>query len=232
MIVFYEKYISEGQRHLSEEESKHCAQVLRKKTGDYIQVFDGMGGVYTVVLTDVNKRACKFEVVKETHRAQKNFKLHLAIAPTKNIDRMEWMVEKLGELGVDEITFLKTENSERTKLRIDRLERKAVSAMKQSKYPFLTRIYDVTSFKELIQSTDDSEKWIAHVDHVYSYLGTVAKPNQTTLILIGPEGDFSPREVQEAAESGFQAMSLGQTTLRTETAGLAACHFINVVNHF
>lgn len=232
MTVFYEKSISEGQRHLSEDESKHCAQVLRKKPGDHVQIFDGMGGLYTVALTEVNKRACQFEVVEETHRAQKPFRLHLAIAPTKNIDRMEWMVEKLGELGVDEITFLKTENSERTKLRIDRLERKAVSAMKQSKYPFLTHINDVRSFKELIQSTNDSEKWIAHVDHEHSYLGTVAKPNKTTMILIGPEGDFSPREVQEATEAGFQAVSLGQTTLRTETAGLAACHLINVINRF
>lgn len=232
MSAFYEKTIAEGSTKLSEEESKHCAQVLRKKEGNRITIFDGIGGIYEAVLVSVNKKSCEFEVLEKSQREPKNFRIHLAIAPTKNIDRIEWMVEKLGELGVDEITFLKTEYSERTKLRLDRLERKAVSAMKQSRYPYLMKLNDVAPFNEFVKNCASEEKWIAHVDRTHKYLGDVVMAGKNATMLIGPEGDFSLDEVEMAKKSGFGAVSLGATTLRTETAGLAACHLINVINKF
>ncbi len=231
MNTFYEPRLKEGINHLSEEESKHCVQVLRHQVGDEIELMDGQGLVIRAKLTSVNKKKCEFEVVSKTESKPKPFQVHLAIAPTKSIDRMEWMVEKLSEIGVDEITFLKTDHSERGKIRIDRIQKKAISAMKQCKFPFLTRINDLTSFSEFVEKTESSEKWMAHVGE-HPYLANLTEAKQSTSILIGPEGDFSSTELELAAKHGFQPVSLGKTTLRTETAGLLACHFVNVVNGF
>ncbi len=232
MNTFYEKNIKSSIFELSEEEAKHALIVLRLKSGDSIRVVDGNGGIYRAVLTQVDKKKCAFDVLEEFQAPTKPFRIHLAIAPTTNVDRMEWMVEKLGEIGVDALTFITSAHSERTKLRLDRLERKAISAMKQSGSPFLMQINTPVDFQSFISKCTETEKYIAHVSADYAYLGSSAKPNSDTLLLIGPEGDFSLDEVDLAIQAGCKPVSLGKNVLRTETAGLMGCHMINVVNGY
>lgn len=232
MTIFYEKLISEGVKKLSEEESKHCSQVLRKKIGDEILVFDGIGNKYKCVLTQVSKKTCAFDIVSTHETSQKPFSIHLAIAPTKNTDRIEWLVEKLCEIGVDRISFIRTKHSERKNLRIDRLERKVISAMKQSGNPYLMKVNELISFDDLLRDVSEEERFIAHVDSSHEYLSKIAHHKKTTIILIGPEGDFSSEEVEKAKIRGFRPVSLGENTLRTETAGFVACCMINTLNDY
>lgn len=230
MAIFYQKEIKSGINELSEEESKHCAQVLRCKPGDLIEVFDGKGGKYSAALTKVNKRATVFDVQSITQAEKKKFKIHIAIAPTKNMDRMEWLVEKLSELDADEITFIETAHSERRNLRLHRLEKKAISAMKQSGNPFLLKINPLTPLNSFLALNVIGGKFIAHVSNDHAYLGNLLLPNQSVTILIGPEGDFNSEEVGVAIENGYQPISLGESTLRTETAGLVACCMVRTCN--
>lgn len=232
MNTFYVNEIKSGVRALPEEEAKHCFVVLRLKIGDEIRIIDGNGGIFYSKLTLVTKKSCDFEIIREETVPIKPFSIHLAIAPTKNTDRIEWMIEKLGEMGVDEVSFIKTEHSERSKLRIDRLQKKAISAMKQSKSAYLMKINDVIPFKTFVTTSISQLKFIAHVDATHQYLATVTKPNQSVTILIGPEGDFSRDELALSQQKGFHPISLGKNTLRTETAGMVACQIINTINQF
>ncbi|WP_370090451.1 16S rRNA (uracil(1498)-N(3))-methyltransferase [Ekhidna sp.] len=232
MTIFYKKDLSEGINILPEEESKHCTQVLRHQKGDEIMVFDGNGGKHRSVLTQVSKKSCEFEILESNITSQKSFHIHLAIAPTKNMDRMEWLIEKLSEIGVDKITFIQTRHSERKKLRLDRLEKKAISAMKQSGNPFLVSLNDLTPYEQFLKKINSDIMLIAHVDDSHSHIASMIKPNKSTCILIGPEGDFAMDEIENAKKAGFQTISLGKNTLRTETAGFVACNMINLVNQF
>lgn len=232
MTIFYAKKLNNGVNYLSEEESKHCALVLRHKNGDEIQIFDGNGGKHLAVLTQIHKKSCEFEIIRSEISPKKLFSIHLAIAPTKNMDRMEWLIEKLSEIGVDEVTFIQTKHSERKKLRIDRLEKKAVSAMKQSGNPFLLKLNDLTPYHKFIDSVSSELKLIAHVDDSHTYIREALDPNKSITILIGPEGDFSLDEVEKAKKTGFHTTSLGQNTLRTETAGFVACCAVNSANSY
>lgn len=232
MTIFYQNRIQEGVKTLSEEESKHCAQVLRHQKGDEILIFDGNGGQHRAVLTNVSKKTCDFEVIKSEFASKKPFRTHLAIAPTKNADRMEWLVEKLSEIGVDEVTFIQTKHSERKKMRLDRLHKKALSAMKQSGNPFLLHLNELCTLSNFLDECDSDTKLIAHVDKSHQHISNAVKPEQSVAILIGPEGDFSKEEVEMAKKNGFAAISLGKNTLRTETAGLIACCCINTVNKY
>ncbi len=232
MSVFYQKNLTEGKNTLSEEESKHCALVLRHKEGDEIKVFDGIGGKHDAVLTYVSKKSCEFEIIRSVKTSLKKFSIHLGIAPTKNADRMEWMVEKLSELGVDEITLLETAHSERRKLRLDRLEKKAISAMKQSGNPFLLKINPLVGLDNFIMTSNADIKLITHVDDKNDYFSDLIKPNKSIAILVGPEGDFSGEEIRIAQMHGFKTASLGQNVLRTETAGISVCCMVNVVNKY
>ncbi|MEQ9404512.1 MAG: 16S rRNA (uracil(1498)-N(3))-methyltransferase [Cyclobacteriaceae bacterium] len=232
MNVFYEKDVIRGQKSLSEEEAKHCSQVLRHKSGDEISILDGSGGIHHCVLDHVSKKSCTFEVKESIIIPARKFSIHLAIAPTKSTDRMEWMIEKLCEIGAEELTFLETHHSERRKLRIDRMEKKAISAMKQSKNPFLLKINELTGIEKFFQSDGADNKLIAHVDSANKYLAEQISASKRISILIGPEGDFSQKEITSAKEKGYIPVSLGNNTLRTETAGLVACCMINTVNKF
>ena len=232
MTIFYKKELIKGINTLSEDESKHCAKVLRHQKGDEILIFDGNGGQHRAILTQISKKLCEFEIQSSEISPEKGFSIHLVIAPTKNIDRMEWLTEKLTEIGVDEITFLQTKHSERKKLRLDRLEKKAISAMKQSGNPFLPKINDLTNLNDFVSDCKTDLKLIAHVDTSHLYLKKAIKPDCSVTILIGPEGDFSTDEVAFAKGSGFQPVSLGQNTLRTETAGFVACCMVNVENSY
>ncbi|MEQ8473837.1 MAG: RsmE family RNA methyltransferase [Marinoscillum sp.] len=230
MLYFYQPEISNGIHQLVDEEHQHCTKVLRKGAGDEIGIFDGIGGKYKVCLTEVTKKQSTFEIIQSEQIPAKTFYNHIGIAPTKNTERIEWFVEKACELGVDEISFILTSNCERNKLRIDRLEKKAVSALKQSKSGYLTKINELTKFKDFIVNSPDQKKYIAVVEDNLPYLGAILKANTNTCILIGPEGDFSPDEVQMAVGQGFVKTSLGKSTLRTETAGIVAANFVNLMN--
>ncbi|MEM8939916.1 MAG: RsmE family RNA methyltransferase [Bacteroidota bacterium] len=232
MNRFYNENAREGTHVLSEEESRHCSLILRHQEGDKIVILDGKGGIHKSLLTQINKRSCKYEILESNYAEKKDFEVHLVIAPTKNIDRIEWLIEKLEETGIDKITFIETQNSERRKLRLERLEKKAISAMKQSGSPFLIEINNLTNFNSAVSTINDRIKLIANVNMSNTHISQHLKPNENTTILIGPEGDFSDDELRIAKGWGFIPTSLGNNTLRTETAGLMACSFINFINRF
>jgi len=232
MLYFFQPKTSEGVFHLSDDEYQHCVKVLRKKAGDEIGIFDGKGMAYQAVITSITGKLCEFEITQKTQLEPRPFYNHIAIAPTKNTDRIEWFVEKACELGVDEISFVLTDNCERNKMRTERLEKKAVSALKQSKSGFLTRINPMVKLKDFLKADHNGLKFIAVVEPDLPYLSNELKSSQKVITLIGPEGDFSKVEVTAALNEGFRKVSLGKSTLRTETAGLMAAHMVNVVNEY
>jgi len=230
MNSFYQPDIQDGDNQLPEEEARHCIQVLRHKEGDEILVLDGKGGKYHSIITNTSKKSCEFEILKTERVDKKSFSIHLAIAPTKNIDRMEWLIEKLTEIGVDEVSLVQTKNSERKKIRMDRLEKKALSALKQSKNPFLPKINELLDFEDFLVNSQSQNKAIAHVNPDHRYIGDAVNQGEDVLILIGPEGDFTESEVDLSINNEFLPVSLGANTLRTETAGFVACCAVNFIN--
>lgn len=232
MNIFYQENLKSGVCTLSEDESKHCAQVLRMQSGDELLIYDGVGGKHLSVLTKVHKKACEFEVIKTELVAKKPFSIHLAIAPTKNTDRMEWMIEKLCEIGVDAVSFIVTKHSERRTMRMERMERKVISAMKQSGTPWKMVLNEMTNFNEFMHQDTAKTKLLAYLGTDLAYPSDIVQPNQSVSILIGPEGDFSPQEIEIAIGNGYSPISLGATTLRTETAGFTACCFVNFINRY
>ena len=230
MTTFYQPNAADGTHFLDEEESRHAVKVLRLQSGNSITVVDGKGNYFQAHLQDNNPKRCSFSVISQHSQPLLPYSIHLAIAPTKNLDRMEWMVEKLTEVGVDSIQFVECEYSERRVLKLQRLYRKAISAMKQSGralLPVLHEIRPLSSWKAL----DNTQKFIAHIDDSHhQLLSKVVSPNKSYQVLVGPEGGFSPTEISWATERGFQVVGLGDFRLRTETAGLAACQTLHVIN--
>ncbi|NVO20998.1 MAG: 16S rRNA (uracil(1498)-N(3))-methyltransferase [Bacteroidetes bacterium] len=235
MYLFYIPHIDSSilpcESNLDPEESYHCIKVLRMRTGSALKLTDGQGNLFdAVVVTDDPKR-CTVEVQSVTRQEKKGFYLHLAVAPTKNIDRFEWFIEKATEIGVDEITPLIGEFSERTKVRTDRLQKILVSAMKQSMNLYLPILNEPVRFKEVLMKRFEGQKFIGYVEEQQDLLLRDAyTEGSDAMILIGPEGDFSKKEVALAIDSGFTAISLGNSRLRTETAGVVACMTINLLN--
>lgn len=214
-------HINGNTAELTSEESWHCAKVLRFKSGQKINLIDGTGNFYEGVLENVNEKKCTATITSGPKTRLKHpYYLHLAIAPTKNIDRMEWLVEKAVEIGIDEITFVRCKNSERTVLKDERLLKIAESAVKQSLQAYIPKINGLISFDDLIQSSADL-KFIAHCEtDSKKSLKDFELKNRKSLVLIGPEGDFSHEEINLAKTKGFSAITLGENRLRTETAGL------------
>lgn len=231
MQIFYQPDILTGKMYLDPEESKHCIKVLRKQEGDEIVIVDGSGGLYKAVVENANFRQCSF-AIKESHQEEKrNYTIHIGIAPTKNIDRTEWFVEKAMELGIDRISLLSCDHSERVKVNHERLIKKAISAMKQSLKASLPQIQPLQNFSQFLNQTQAAQKFIAYVDaELPLHLKNAASQAGDYLVLIGPEGDFSKKEIALAYEKDFTGVSLGKSRLRTETAGLAACHILNLIN--
>ena len=226
MYLFYCPDI-EKEQTLSEEESGHCVRVLRYTTGDEILITDGRGTTYTARITNPHPKHCDFEILsREKQEKHHAFHLHIAVAPTKNIERLEWAIEKCVEIGVDEITPLLCRFSERKQLRTDRLEKIILSAAKQSLTPYLPVLHELTPFDEFIKGQGQRQGQQNFIAHCYKEDKRVLKneieKGSNVLVLIGPEGDFSIGEVEQAVENGFQPVTLGQSRLRTETAGLAA----------
>ena len=234
MQLFYTKEIIGDFAYFDEVEARHCTQVLRKKVGDSIHFIDGKGSLYRGEIDETGKKKCVVRILEHhANFGQRSFYLHIAIAPTKNTDRLEWFLEKATEIGIDEITPIFCDHSERTRLRNDRLEKIILSAAKQSlkaKLPQLNEPLKIDQFFRQIEPANQ-HLFIAHcaegekksLQHNYQKGGNV-------IMLIGPEGDFSEREIQLAFEHGFSSISLGESRLRTETAAIVACTCVNFIN--
>lgn len=224
--------ISGSAATLTQEESWHCAKVLRKKTGDYLCLIDGAGNFYEGNLEFVSEKQCRVSISKgPVAQPKRNYTLHLAIAPTKQIDRIEWMIEKAVEIGIDEISFIQCKNSERTSIKIDRILKIVESAVKQSLQAFIPKVNDLRPMKELILNAHEEQKLIAHCfNNPKTGIKELQFKNKSTLILIGPEGDFTNDEVELAQQNKFTALSLGDTRLRTETAGLYICQAASLLS--
>lgn len=218
---------------LTADESWHCTKVLRKKTGDNIALIDGKGNYYSGTLRIVNEKQSVANITSGPKlQPAKNYHLHLAIAPTKQIDRIEWMLEKAVEIGITEVSLLLSKNSERKVVKTERLQKIAESAVKQSLQAFIPKINEATTFDYLIGNVGTyNHKLIAHCfEEPKLPIHRVIFKNNKSLVLIGPEGDFTREEVNMAVQAGFTSLSLGDNRLRTETAGLYVCQAASLLS--
>lgn len=219
---------------LPEEESHHAVKVLRLQAGDSVMVMDGQGTMYHATIAVAHPKHCVVNSLERVDTTStRSYYLHIAIAPTKNIDRLEWFVEKAAEIGIDEISPIFCTFSERKVLKTDRIEKILVSAMKQSMQPYLTKLNEPCTFKEFMKraSAFDGQKFIGHCHSgEKEMLAKAVKPNGRYLIMIGPEGDFSEEEVAEAVKNCFTPISLGDMRLRVETAALYSCSVVAIKN--
>lgn len=239
MQLFYEPDFDSSSQliQVNPVESRHISKVLRKNIGDKVFITNGLGLLAEGVLKSNHPKKCEIEVLKIEEKEASRHHLHIAIAPTKTNDRLEWFLEKATEIGVQEITPLLCEHSERRTIKPERYEKVLQAAMKQSLTPFMPKLNALIPFSEFITSEltrprneggFDSEKWIAHCEdgpkeNLFKVVG------EHNLILIGPEGDFSKTEINLALSHGFKAISLSDSRLRTETAGIVACHTVNLI---
>jgi len=232
MHIFYSPDISSDCPYLDESESRHCINVLRLAKKDTIHIIDGKGGLYFAEITDPNPRRCGFRVIESSKDCGKrNYDVHVAIAPPKNINRFEWFLEKATEVGVDEITPLQCQRSERKTLKMERLERVITSAMKQSRRAYRPALNPITPVHKFLNAGFPGKGFIAHCEEEKKWLlKDRYMPGENAMIMIGPEGDFSPEEIKAAKEKKIQEISLGSGRLRTETAGLIACFTIHFMN--
>ena len=233
MQLFYNSEIKNGDLNFffDKEESKHIVKVLRKKEGDTIFITNGLGFLFDSEIILASEKKCEVKIVKETFQQPDNFYTHIAVAPTKMNDRLEWFLEKATEIGIHEITPIICDHSERKVYKIDRAEKIMQSAMKQSSQYFLPKINEPISFIEFLKKEHTTEKFIAHCEkNQKDLLQKSIKANQNILLLIGPEGDFSVKEIQLALKNNFIPVSLGNNRLRTETAGIIGCHTVALIN--
>lgn len=231
MHLFYSTDISENTVRLNNEESKHLAKVLRLNAGENVAVIDGKGKHYNCTVELAHQKSSMLKI-NETILKNEFFGVEIAAAPTKNLSRWEWFLEKATEIGIDAFHPIITFHSERRVVKRERQERILISAMKQSYKATLPALSDQTTFKKFISQEFEGNKYIAHCyeDLSRESLKNCHKKGEKALILIGPEGDFSKEEVELALENGFTAVSLSPSRLRTETAALVACHTINLMN--
>ncbi len=232
MHTFYTPDINGKIHRLDKQESQHCINVLRLQEDDKIILVDGKGGYYKAKIKTGDPHKCTIEIISSKHKfGKKNFRLHIAIAPTKNISRLEWFLEKATEIGIDEITPLLCERSERKTIRNERLDKIIVSAMKQSGKAYKPKLNRITNFSEFVSVKHSCNKFIAWCDKKSNpELKELVTKEDDILILIGPEGDFSSEEVNQATKNGFHSIQMGTSRLRTETAGIVACFTVNLVN--
>jgi len=234
MQLFYAPDISGNVYIFPEDESKHIVKVLRLKEGDSIHITDGKGNLFISEIVEADIRNCKVKVTsKRSKEGKRVFSVHMAIAPTKNIKRFEWFLEKCTEIGVDTITPLKCRFSERDHIRRDRLNRVISSAMKQSLKTYLPVLNEMTDYGDFLSSDLGNEtlRCIALCDNAPKrHLKNLYSPGKDVVIIIGPEGDFSNEEKERAKEKGFEPVTISSNRLRTETAGVVACHAVNLMN--
>lgn len=234
MQLFYAPEISLPRYTLPEEESKHCVRVLRMTVGDELHLTDGKGNMYRCKVVSDNVKRCEVEVVETWPEYERmSYGLTMCVAPTKNIDRFEWFLEKATEIGISEVYPLECDHSERRQIKLDREEKVITAAVKQSLKAYHPVLHDLTSVRDIIAMDFEGEKYIAHCDSSFGerpYLGNLVKKGANTLILIGPEGDFSKEEINFALQNGFKAISLGRERLRTETAAVVATTVVATIN--
>jgi 16S rRNA (uracil1498-N3)-methyltransferase len=233
MQIFYTPDITGNEYFLSEDESKHAVRVLRLQNGDSITLVDGKGSLYRAKVHDGNAKHCLVKVDEIIQEFEKrNYRLHIAISPLKNTDRLEWFLEKATEIGIDSITPILCERTERKGFNMERANRIVESAMKQSLKAYHPLISEPINFRNFLKlHFENTVKIICTCEGERQKMDTVYKAGQDAVILIGPEGDFSEKEVHEAVEKGFMPVTLGKSRLRTETAGVIACgsvYFMNI----
>ena len=231
MNLFYTNDIKDNIGFFDEVETRHCIHSLRKQIGDVIHFVDGQGNWYEGIITSSSKKNFQVSIEKtELWKKNRSNYVHIAIAPTKNIARFEWFLEKATEIGIDEITPILTFHSERKRIRVDRLEKIVLSAMKQSLKASLPKINELLKYKDFLKLEHQHQKFIAFVEEQNLQLKDTIESAQDVIILIGPEGGFSKEEVDLAKNNNFVSVSLGSSRLRTETAGIVACHTNQIIN--
>lgn len=233
MQLFYNPHLNETLTFFvfDKEESKHIIKVLRKKESDILHVTNGLGFLFTTEITIASDTKCTVKIVSFEKQEAPKFHLHLAVAPTKMNERYEWFLEKATEIGIHEITPIICEHSERKVIKIDRFQKILESAMKQSLHYYLPKLNEPITFKDFIKTQNSGQLFIAHCEEVEKKsLKNELKTNKDVTILIGPEGDFSVKEIQLAIDANFIPVSLGTTRLRTETAAIVACHSVVLIN--
>lgn len=233
MQLFYNPDIKSGDTAFlfDKEESRHIVKVLRKKEGDKIGITNGQGYLFTSEISFANEKKCEVNVINEQFFEPAAYSLHLAVAPTKLNDRYEWFLEKATEIGVSEITPIICEHSERTNFKLDRFEKIVQAAMKQSLQFYLPKLNEPVNYASFIKQEREGQLLIAHCEETEkTLLKNALKPGGKLTILIGPEGDFSVKEIQLAFQQNYIPVSLGNTRLRTETAAIVACHSVAFVN--
>ena len=234
MQLFYAPEITTPFYTLPEEESGHCVRVLRLREGDSLHITDGRGTLYRAVVEDPHPKRCTIRIVEEHAEWEKRpYSLTIAVAPTKNIDRIEWFVEKATECGIDRIVPILCDHSERKVVKGERLEKIAISAMKQSLKAYLPQIDPLTPVRNFLAEESDAIKLIAHCEEDMEriFMGEKIRKGDNVVVLIGPEGDFSREEIEAARKAGFTEVTLGNARLRTETAALAAAMFTAFINN-
>jgi 16S rRNA (uracil1498-N3)-methyltransferase len=233
MQLFYSPDFSLDQPFLDAQEAKHCIRVLRKKDGDIIYITNGKGELFWGKVNIIGKTIHLSEIELKREEKNRDYYLHIAIAPTKNMDRLEWFLEKAVEIGIDEISLFVSDNSERQKLRQDRVEKTVVSALKQSNQfhlPILNELISLSKFME--KDFSEYDQWIGHCSSNFSKEKLREKSEKKKiLILIGPEGDFSEKEIETAYSKGFKGLDLSNNRLRTETAGISICQNIQFIHY-
>ena len=234
MQLFYIPKLTETSTDITFDkiESRHIIKVLRKKEGDILYITNGKNLVFTGKIISANEKKCQIEILKIKHeKKNRDYTLQIAIAPTKSNDRFEWFLEKATEIGVDSIYPIISKHSERKIIKVDRMKKVVLSAMKQSLQYQLPMLHNAISFKDIITQEFEGQKFIAHCEKTdKNNLKSLVQPNSNVCILIGPEGDFSTDEIRLALQNGFIPVSLGTTRLRTETAGIVATHTVALVN--
>ncbi len=236
MQLFFTTDIRGHLAYFDDTESRHLTQVLRRKEGDAVQFTDGQGNLFSGEIIEVGKRNSVVAIKETTVNFEaRPFRLHIAIAPTKNMDRIEWFLEKATEIGIDDITPLICKRSERTVVKTDRLKGVVASAMKQSLKAFLPIIHESIDYQQFMKQkfAESDQKFIAYCNDADRHpLSKLYEKSKNCVILIGPEGDFTESEVAVAFKQNFVGVSLGNSRLRTETAGVVACHTVNLLNEF
>jgi 16S rRNA (uracil1498-N3)-methyltransferase len=234
MQLFYHPDVSEGDREIvfPREESRHIVKVLRKKEGDRLHLTNGNGWVFTTELIAASPAKCTAKILGSDLQPPAPYHLHMAVAPTKMNDRYEWFLEKATEIGIHEITPVICDHSERKVVKLERFNRVLQSALKQSLHTRFPVLNEPVSFSDFLKQPNQHQKFIAHCEETgeKNLLSKRLEKNSKVTVLIGPEGDFSPQEIKLALENGWEAVSLGSSRLRTETAAIVACHTAALLN--
>jgi len=233
MQLFYNFEIDENTKtfHFDKEESRHIIKVLRKKDSDILFVTNGLGFIFKTEIILASDNKCTVKIIEIEKSEAPKIHLHLAVAPTKMNDRYEWFLEKATEIGIQEITPIICDHSERKIVKTERFDKIILSAMKQSNQAFLPKLNDPVSFKDFISKDLSGQKFVAHCEETdKKTLKNLLQKEQSVTILIGPEGDFSQKEIKLALENNYLPVSLGNTRLRTETAAIVACHSVVFAN--